>query len=85
MLPLVANWLPPIWKRWGESWRPHRIKDPRSLLPNPPTSLNSWIWACSNMEKTLELAPSILFLAFLGACRGSGMHQQLCSFLWCGI
>lgn len=32
------------------------------------TSLNSWIWACSNMENTLELAPSaVLFLAFLGA------------------
>lgn len=32
------------------------------------TSLNSWIWACSNMEKTLELAPSaLLFLAFFGA------------------
>lgn len=32
------------------------------------TSLNSWIWACSNMENTLELAPSaLLFLAFLGA------------------
>lgn len=32
------------------------------------TSLNSWIWACSNMENTLELAPSaVLFFAFLGA------------------
>lgn len=32
------------------------------------TSLNSWIWACSNMENTLELAPSAaLFLAFFGA------------------
>lgn len=32
------------------------------------TSLNSWIWACSNIEKTLELAPSaVLLLAFLGA------------------
>lgn len=34
------------------------------------TSLNSWIWACSNMENTLELAPSALFFAFLGACGG---------------
>lgn len=32
------------------------------------TSLNSWICACSNMENTLELAPSaLLFLAFFGA------------------
>jgi hypothetical protein len=31
-----------------------------------PTSLNSWICVCSNMENTLELAPSALFLAFLG-------------------
>ena len=39
--------------------------DGRSL-----TSLNSWIWACSNIENTLELAPSaVLFLAFLGAFR----------------
>lgn len=36
-----------------------------------PTSLNSWIWVCSNMENTLELAPSVLFLAFLGAWRGN--------------
>lgn len=36
------------------------------------TSLNSWIWACSNMENTLEPPPSDLFLAFLGACRGYG-------------
>ncbi len=34
------------------------------------TSLNSWIWACSNMENTLELAPSALFFAFLGDCGG---------------
>lgn len=46
-----------------------------SFPPNPPTSLNSWIWACSNMEKTLELAPSILFLAFLGACRSPSMYH----------
>ena len=39
------------------------LKGPAAL-----TSLNSWIWACSNMENTLELAPSAdLFLAFLGA------------------
>lgn len=34
-----------------------------------PTSLNSWIWVCSNMENTLEPAPSARFLAFFGACR----------------
>lgn len=34
------------------------------------TSLNSWIWACSNMVNTLELAPSAaFFFAFLGDCR----------------
>lgn len=43
------------------------------------TSLNSWIWACSNMENTLEFAPSAaLFLAFLGAfhTKTGEMKQQ---------
>lgn len=38
------------------------------------TSLYSWIWLCSNMEKTLEEPPSpaaCLLLAFLGACGGN--------------
>lgn len=39
--------------------------------PAAPTSLNSWIWVCSNMENTLELPPSIRFLAFFGAWRGN--------------
>lgn len=40
------------------------------------TSLNSWIWACSNMEKTLEFAPSAaLFFAFLGACRNQTFRK----------
>lgn len=46
----------------------HRVDDSTAA----PTSLNSWIWVCSNIENTLELAPSALFLAFLGACMGRG-------------
>lgn len=42
-------------------------KEERKIGSAALTSLNSWIWACSNMENTLELAPSaVLFLAFLG-------------------
>lgn len=43
-----------------------------SQLLCPLTSLNSWIWVWSNMEKTLELPPSApaLLLAFLGAYTG---------------
>lgn len=43
-------------------------KGPKPAAAAALTSLNSWICACSNMENTLELAPSaVLFLAFFGA------------------
>lgn len=63
----------------------HTVSPQSSHRPRPNcwaalTSLNSWIWACSNMENTLELAPSaVLFLAFLGAFwhRGKEMTQAV--------
>jgi hypothetical protein len=42
-------------------------------------SLNSWIWACSNMENTLELASAAFFFAFLGAwdTQGNGYYFEV--------
>lgn len=38
-----------------------------NVLYNRPTSLNSWIWDCSNMLNTLELPSVAFFLALFGA------------------
>lgn len=64
-----------LWFQYAQSDIHHRqicwqSKKKEKHLGRALTSLNSWIWACSNMENTLELAPSpVLFLAFLGDCR----------------
>lgn len=52
----------------------------QKFRPGALTSLNSWICACSNMENTLELAPSaVLLLAFLGAYWEKGCRHTYLS------